>query len=120
LDGPDALRLTAVVSEAALHQQIGSPAVLHRQLEHLIEVINSHPGTIDVLIMPYTSPSGAILGGAGFQILDFPGPKVPPLAWHESAVVGEAVLGFELHPAPTDSGRLLWCRLRSAIAAVSE
>ncbi|WP_433195834.1 DUF5753 domain-containing protein [Nocardia sp. CA-107356] len=91
LDEPDALRLAAVVSEAALHQQIGNPVILREQLQHLIGVINSHSDTLDIRILPYTSPSGAILGGAGFHILDFPGPKVSPLAWHESAVVGEVI-----------------------------
>ncbi|WP_280236302.1 DUF5753 domain-containing protein [Nocardia cyriacigeorgica] len=88
--GNDPVRLNVVISEAALHQQIGGPDVLRAQLEHLVEVINDHD-TIDVLVLPFSSTTGPTLGGAAFHILDFPGDRTPPVGWHESAVVAEVI-----------------------------
>lgn len=90
IGGDDPVRLNVVISEAALHQQIGGVDVLHAQLEHLIEVITTHD-TVQVQILPFTSCNGPSLGGAAFHILDFPGDQAPPLGWHESVVVAEVI-----------------------------
>ncbi|NKY54515.1 helix-turn-helix domain-containing protein [Nocardia vermiculata] len=90
LGGDDPVRLNVVISEAALHQQIGGEDVLRAQLEHLVELITTHDG-IEVLVLPYSSLTGAARGGGAFHILDFPGDQVSPLGWHESAVVAEVI-----------------------------
>lgn len=90
IGGDDPVRLNAVISEAALHQQIGGIDTLRAQLEHLVKVITTYD-TIEVLILPFTSPNGAGAGGASFHILDFPGDQATPLGWHESAVVAEVI-----------------------------
>ncbi|ATL65381.1 Scr1 family TA system antitoxin-like transcriptional regulator [Nocardia terpenica] len=89
LDGEDPLRLAVVLGEAALVQQIGGPQVLHRQLEHLAEVIEDHPDTVDVRLMPFTAKDRAILSGGTFHLIDFASPQLPTIAWHETTVVGE-------------------------------
>lgn len=87
ITGDDPVQLNAVISEAALHQQIGGPAVLRDQLEHLVKVINAQDN-LHVLILPYTS--SPTFGGAAFHIFDFSG-EVAPLAWHESPALAEVI-----------------------------
>jgi hypothetical protein len=45
LDGPDATRVTAVIDESVLYRVVGSPAVLLRQLNHLLE-LSQRPNVI--------------------------------------------------------------------------
>jgi hypothetical protein len=88
LSGEDPLRLNVVVSQAALMQQIGGPEVLLGQLHRLIDAMEALP-TLDLRILPFTSRSGTILGGANFHLIDFDRAQLPTLGWHESAVVGQ-------------------------------
>ena len=80
LTGDEPLRLTAVMSEAALRQQIGGPAVLVAQLRHLVTMVEQHPDTVQVLVVPFSSPGYPALGGT-YQILTFASPTLPPLVW---------------------------------------
>jgi transcriptional regulator with XRE-family HTH domain len=66
---PDSpLRLWAVIDEAALHREVGSPATMREQLEHLIE--RSFQPHITVQVLPYSV--GAHPGMSGtFSILEF-------------------------------------------------
>lgn len=89
LEGDNPLHLSALIGEAALVQQIGGPHTLHRQLLHLADVIETHPDTIDVRLMPFTATERSIFSGATFHLLDFANPRLPTLAWHESTVMGE-------------------------------
>ncbi|MBF6137765.1 helix-turn-helix domain-containing protein [Nocardia otitidiscaviarum] len=91
LDGEDPLRLNVVVSEAALRQQTGGPAVLRNQLRHLITMIEGHDTTIDFRVLPFTSHIGAIRGCSTFHILDFARPRLPTLAWSEVPTHDELV-----------------------------
>ncbi|BDT85589.1 helix-turn-helix transcriptional regulator [Nocardia cyriacigeorgica] len=89
LEGDNPLHLSALIGEAALVQQIGGPHTLQRQLLHLADVIESHPETIVVRLMPFTATERSIFSGATFHLLDFANPRLPTLAWHESTVMGE-------------------------------
>ncbi|MRH87328.1 hypothetical protein GFY24_07605 [Nocardia sp. SYP-A9097] len=80
-----------MVSEAALRQQTGGPAVLRNQLEHLITMIEGHETTIDFRVLPFTSNIGAIRGCSTFHILDFARPRLPTLAWSEVPTWDELV-----------------------------
>ncbi|MBF6176100.1 helix-turn-helix domain-containing protein [Nocardia blacklockiae] len=90
LRGPDRVRLTAVVSEATLLQQLGGATVLRGQLEYLLDLLDDLD-TVDVRVIPFSAPAGAILGGSSFHLLDFAGAGLPTFAWAESAVFGGAV-----------------------------
>ncbi|BCK59359.1 DUF5753 domain-containing protein [Nocardia wallacei] len=90
LRGPDRARLTAVVSEATLLQQIGGAEVLRGQLEYLLELLEDLD-TVEVRVIPFSAPAGAMLGGSSFHLLDFAGATLPTFAWAESAVFGGAV-----------------------------
>lgn len=88
LHGPDPAEVTAVVGEATLVQQIGGPQVLRAQLEYLSGLLHARPN-VEVRVIPFTA-TAAILGGASFHLLDFPG-YLPTFGWAESAVFGGPV-----------------------------
>ncbi|MGH3777246.1 MAG: helix-turn-helix domain-containing protein [Pseudonocardiaceae bacterium] len=76
----DPLRLWAVVDEAALRRVVGDPTVMREQLLRLAEMAR-HP-TITVQVVPYASGAHPGLMGR-FQILDFPWPTDPGVAYIE-------------------------------------
>lgn len=84
LSGHKPLRLTAVISEAVLRQQIGGPAVHHQQLTHLIELTESHPDTIEIRVVPFSAISCGLFGSATVDILEFDNPRLPTIAWQET------------------------------------
>ena len=84
LRGEHPLRLTTVMSEAAIHQEIGGRAVLARQLRHLLTLIEELGDTLELRIMPFASTPGGILGASTLYILDFASTKLDRLVWRES------------------------------------
>ncbi|MEU7630500.1 helix-turn-helix transcriptional regulator [Nocardia sp. NPDC049220] len=88
-DSPVALR--AVIGEAALRQQIGGPGVLRRQLLHLADLLESQPASLDVRVIPFTV-ADSVPASATYHLLDFASPRLPTLAWHESAVFGQIMV----------------------------
>lgn len=84
LKGADPLRLTAIVSEAALRQQIGGPAVLRRQLEYLAEIIEEHPDTIEIRVIPFTATACGLFGSATIHLIEFENTRLPTVAWQET------------------------------------
>jgi len=84
LSGPDPLRLTAIVSEAVLRQQIGGPVVFRAQLDHLIRMIEDHPDNVEVLVIPFTTVSCGLFGAATVHVLDFANVHLPTVAWQET------------------------------------
>jgi hypothetical protein len=82
----DPLRLTAVMSQAALLQQIGGPAVLRRQLRHLAGRIEEHPQSIEVRIVPFSATPGGVIGSSTMYLLDFASRHLPTVAWQEAMV----------------------------------
>lgn len=84
LDAGTPLRLTALISEAVLRQQIGGPAILRRQLQHLVDVAESHPATVDIHVIPFAVTYCGLFGAATVRLLDFPSPRLPMLAYQET------------------------------------
>ncbi|HEX5401322.1 MAG TPA: helix-turn-helix transcriptional regulator [Pseudonocardiaceae bacterium] len=84
LSGATPLRLTSVLSEAVLWQQIGGPAILRRQLQHLINMFEEHPDTISIHVIPFTATSCELFGSATVHILDFQSSMLPMVAWQET------------------------------------
>ncbi|MQY17429.1 helix-turn-helix domain-containing protein [Nocardia macrotermitis] len=87
----DPLRLVAVMSQAAIEQQIGGPRVLREQLLRIARALKDHPDTIDIRVVPFTSRTGPIIGGCTFHILDFPSSKLGPLAWYEWSLASSII-----------------------------
>ena len=84
LTGSNPLRLSAVLSEAALRQQIGGRAVLRQQLTHLVTMTESHPETIQIRVMPFTATYNDLFGSSTVNIFDFENPRLPTIAWQET------------------------------------
>lgn len=77
---PEPLRLWVTLDEAVLRRVVGSRALMAHQLHHLAEMAQRPKVTIQV--MPYSG--GAYPGMTGrFQILHFPWPSDPGLAYVE-------------------------------------
>ncbi|SEQ76469.1 helix-turn-helix domain-containing protein [Lentzea albida] len=84
LTGEAPLRVVAVMSEAALRQQIGGPAVLRRQLEHLVRSIEGNRAGLEVRIIPFTAKACGLFGAATIHLLDFPGDRLPTVMFQET------------------------------------
>jgi transcriptional regulator with XRE-family HTH domain len=71
LDAPDPLEHRVVMDEAALLRSAGPPSVMAEQVEHIVEVMTTHP-TVDVRIVPFSS--GVYAGTVPrFTIMTFEG-----------------------------------------------
>ncbi|RDI33546.1 Scr1 family TA system antitoxin-like transcriptional regulator [Lentzea flaviverrucosa] len=84
LVGESPLRLVAVLSEAALRQEIGGPAVLRRQLEHLARSIEDNRDGLEVRVIPFTAKACGLFGSSTVQLLDFPVARLPTVMYQES------------------------------------
>lgn len=96
VDGPDPLHVLAVMSEAALRQQIGGPEVLVEQLHHLSRLIIENPDTIDIRVVPFTATGHHAMGGSNFQLLAFPGGTLPTLVWQETVTSTQLIDDFQM------------------------
>lgn len=83
LEGHNRLRLSAIIGQTALHQEVGDRATMRRQLEHLIHTIETKRDHIDIRVMPYSAGAHPLLGGT-LQILSFASPWVPDMVWLDS------------------------------------
>ncbi|MBF6464564.1 helix-turn-helix domain-containing protein [Nocardia beijingensis] len=84
--GPDPLQVTAIVNEAALSQRTGGVTVLQSQLRHLLSILETHADTVDIRVIPFDAPGGALLTGASFHLLGFKNALLPDVAWTETLV----------------------------------
>lgn len=84
LAGDTPLHATYLISEAALLQQVGGPDVRRRQLQHVIDMLDEHPHSVDIRVIPFTVQACELFGSSTFNILDFPSPRLPTIAWHET------------------------------------
>ncbi|TDD51373.1 helix-turn-helix domain-containing protein [Saccharopolyspora elongata] len=84
LRGEDPLRITAVMSEAVLRQQVGGAAVLKAQLEHLADLVDELPDSLEVLVVPFEATGHHAMGGSAFHIMTFPSGRLPTLLWQET------------------------------------
>lgn len=84
LGDPDPLRVSVLMTETALRQQVGGPTVLAEQLNHLLTLMDKHANTLDLRIIPFTADSYGAIGSSTFHLLTFPGPHLRRLAWQET------------------------------------
>lgn len=84
ITGNDPLHLTAIISQAALVQEMGGRRVLRDQLAHLVRVIEEHPDTVDLRVIPFTATGCGAFGASTFHLIDFASPRLPTLAWQET------------------------------------
>ena len=74
--------LWAVIDEAALHRHPDDPAVMHEQLQHLVNMATRH--NVDIQVLPFDAGMHSGLAGA-FYLLDFPGELDPSIVYTETA-----------------------------------
>lgn len=65
----EGMRLTAILSEAAIRQQVGGPLVLRTQLQHVINMVRERDVTVQVV--PFTADAHAALCES-FTIIQWP------------------------------------------------
>ncbi|GAA2338822.1 helix-turn-helix transcriptional regulator [Saccharopolyspora halophila] len=78
------LRITAVMSEAVLRQQIGGPRTLKGQLQHLSDLIDELPQVLEIRVVPFEATGHHAMGGSAFHIMAFPSRTLPTLIWQET------------------------------------
>ncbi|MEU5850993.1 helix-turn-helix domain-containing protein [Saccharopolyspora shandongensis] len=83
LTDDEPLKLTAVISEGALRQQVGGRGVQQEQLQHLLAMLEEHPENVEIHVIPFSAGAHGTLGQATFHILDFMSARLPKLAWQE-------------------------------------
>lgn len=88
LIGDDSMRLSLVLDESALVRVMGSPAVMSRQLEHLLEASQQPAVTVQVLRL--AAGSRQVLSGS-FGILSFADPGDPDVVCAEG-IRGQVLL----------------------------
>jgi len=91
LTQPEPLQFTALLNQGALLQQPWGPDVARAQLQHLIALIEGHPETMDIRIIPFDSAASAALVGVTVYLLDFSSPRLPTLAWSENGAFGQII-----------------------------
>jgi transcriptional regulator with XRE-family HTH domain len=84
LVGDNPIRLTELISEAALRQEVGGSGVLRRQLEHLAKLVQENPDSIDVRVIPFTAPSCGLFGAATVHMIGFANPRLRTVIWQET------------------------------------
>lgn len=84
----EGLRLTAILGEAAVRQQVGGPGILREQLRHIARVVREHDVTIQ--IVPFTADAHAALGDS-FVIIQWPDETDP------EAVYVDGVTSWTVH-----------------------
>ena len=83
LDDKEPLHLTTVISEAALHQQIGGVAVLRDQLAHLVDMTKKYDKTLYVHVVPFQAGAYSLFGSGTICLIDFENARLPTVVWQE-------------------------------------
>lgn len=84
----EGMRLTAIVGEAAIRQQVGGPAIMYDQLRHIVRVVREHDVTVQVV--PFTADAHAALGDS-FVVIQWPDEADP------EAVYVDGVTSWTVH-----------------------
>jgi transcriptional regulator with XRE-family HTH domain len=84
ITGDDPLQITAVMSEAAIRQQVGGPEVHRDQLKHLAALLDQHPESLDIRIVPFDATGHPAMGGSGFFLMTFDSGRLPTVLWQET------------------------------------
>jgi transcriptional regulator with XRE-family HTH domain len=84
----EGLRVTALLGEAAIRQQVGGPAMLCEQLRHITRVVRELDVTVQVV--PFTADAHAALGDS-FVIIQWPDETDP------EAVYVDGVTSWTVH-----------------------
>jgi len=87
LDRAKPPELWVAIEEAVLRRPVGGPAIMHEQLNHLLQVAN-RPNVVLQVIPSSVGVHGG-LAGAGFIVADFA--DAPRVAYQETQVGGQVI-----------------------------
>jgi transcriptional regulator with XRE-family HTH domain len=77
----DPLRISALLSEAVLRQEVGGRDVMRDQLDHLAAMADREH--VEIRVIPFSAGAHAALGGA-FHLLSFESARLPDVVWQET------------------------------------
>ncbi|WP_248960140.1 helix-turn-helix domain-containing protein [Sphaerisporangium perillae] len=83
LSGPDAVKLWAVIDEAALRRPVGGPGTMRAQVEHLLEIGELPNVTVQVMPLSF---GGHSAGGGPIAILRLPAGALPDVVYLEQLI----------------------------------
>lgn len=78
------LQLTAVLSEAALYQHVGSPETQKEQLKHVRNVLRDYGDTVQIRVVPFSEPLGPLITSSTLLLMDFASDHLPTVGWQEA------------------------------------
>ena len=84
LTDPEPLQVTALVSEAALWQHVGSRDVQLLQLEHLLDVASNQDHPVELRMVPFSTPLGPLISASTLVFMEFASDFLPTIAWQEA------------------------------------
>ncbi|MFI9511241.1 helix-turn-helix domain-containing protein [Nocardia sp. NPDC052566] len=90
LIGAQPLYLTAMLTAPVLLQSPWGEEIQLAQLRHIKQLMEDHPDTIDVRVIPLDTPECLAMSG-NVYLIDFESPRLPTLAWYENALFGQVV-----------------------------
>lgn len=79
------LELVAVIDESVLHREVGGPAVMAEQLNHLVSA--AERPNVSIRVLPYSAGVHPALHGP-FHLLDFPIERDPGVVYVEDRIGG--------------------------------
>jgi transcriptional regulator with XRE-family HTH domain len=82
LTDDDPLRITALLSESVLRQEVGGREAMHAQLSHLATMATDHEH-VEIRVIPFAAGAHAALGGP-FHVLSFHSARLPDVVWQET------------------------------------
>ncbi len=86
------LHVTAVLNEAVLVREVGGPAVMVEQREHLLEL--ARRPHINIFVVPWTAGAHAAMKGS-FSVLVYDDPDDPDVAYFETRAGGRYMQGLD-------------------------
>ena len=70
--------------EGALLCEYSRRHVIKDQLLYLADLVSDLADTVELRILPFSAPPGAIAGASPYALLDFDSPHLPTAVWEES------------------------------------
>ena len=87
LGGDHPLALTALISEAVLHQEVGGRTVLREQLEHLRDTTTGN-SSVELRVIPFSTRSCGLFGASTVHLIGFDNSRLPTVIWQETVTAG--------------------------------
>lgn len=78
------LHLDVVLSEAVLHQHVGTVDIHREQLVHLVERASAQPTEISLRVIPFDRPIGPLANSSTLMLMSFASESLGTVLWQEA------------------------------------